>query len=107
MNYSDNNNVYQRQTGSQRRVSFAQFAVSTAVLMVACGVAFSAVANDVELESNEGRADTRIAGISSFCIFGVDDVKIRPSAGRLKGEEIKPVVLENGDCWIDKPGQTA
>ncbi|MFK7730078.1 MAG: hypothetical protein AB8B48_00515 [Pseudomonadales bacterium] len=98
------------QVQQQRRSSMPQFVAAMLVMLFACGLAFGAVAADapVKPESSAQEQDERqVKRSSAFCIFGIDDIKLRPSAGRMKGEERKPLHNENGDCWMDKPGQMA
>ncbi len=96
----------------QRRSSMPQFIAAMLLMLFACGLAFGAVAAEApgkaESATQTLEQDERQAKRSSaFCIFGIDDIKLRPSAGRAKGEERKPLHNENGDCWMDKPGQMA
>ncbi|MEM8499036.1 MAG: hypothetical protein AAF542_13495 [Pseudomonadota bacterium] len=95
----------------QRRSSMPQFVAAMLVMLFACGLAFGAAATEVvsEAESTNQKdlEDRQVKRSSAFCIFGIDDIKLRPSAGRMKGEERKPLHSENGDCWMDKPGQMA
>ncbi len=112
-------------TQRQRRSSTPQFIAAMIVLLLACGLAFGASAmgafaatpdaethGQAELEAqgavqDKEQHDRQAKRSSAFCIFGIDDIKLRPSAGRMKGEERKPLHNENGDCWMDKPGQMA
>ena len=95
----------------QRRSSMPQFIAATLVMLFACGLAFGAAASEVQGQSDSAKQqeldDKQVKRSSAFCIFGIDDIKLRPSAGRIKGEERKPLHNENGDCWMDKPGQMA
>ncbi len=95
----------------QRRSSMPQFIAAMLLMLFACGLAFGAVASETQGESQAGKQqdldDKQVKRSSAFCIFGIDDIKLRPSAGRIKGEERKPLHNENGDCWMDKPGQMA
>lgn len=96
----------------QRRSSTPQFVVAMIVVLFACGLAFGASAvqapDNTRLSvQDQEKQDRQVKRSSAFCIFGIDDIKLRPSAGRMKGEERKPLHNENGDCWMDKPGQMA
>ncbi|MFK8019386.1 MAG: hypothetical protein AB8B86_06430 [Pseudomonadales bacterium] len=101
--------LLQRKSG-QQRASAAQFYAAMFMLLLACGLAFGAIADQsVNRGVEKSVEETKPALVKSsrFCIFGVDDLKLRPSAARGVDEKRSPAYLENGDCWMDKPGQMA
>ena len=94
----------------QQRAATAQFYAAMLLLLLACGLAFGAVADQATnkgVEASSVEKQPALAKSSRFCIFGVDDLKLRPSAARGIDEKRSPAYLENGDCWMDKPGQMA
>lgn len=103
--------LLEKQSG-QQRASNAQFFAAMFVLLLACGLAFGAAAQSTadvaqQPETAFEESEPSLVKSSRFCIFGVDDLKLRPSAARGEDEKRSPAHFENGDCWIDKPGQMA
>ncbi len=96
----------QSESRQQVRTSNGQVVIAMLVLLLACGLSFASYAAPVDGKADKEGKNRSIKS-SPFCIFGVDDLKLRSSAGRSSASKIKPIRQENGDCWVSKPGQMA